>query len=60
MKKLIKIVRNAVDVVLQAPVKLPKVIRTGIRYVGWLIGLVDYVSDNPPPKKEEEQEEGKL
>lgn len=56
MKKLMKVLRNAVDVVLLAPVKLPAVLRIGVRYVGWLLGVADYVSNNPPPKKEAEQQ----
>lgn len=54
-----KVLRNAVDVVLLAPVKLPAALRIGVRYVGWLLGVADYVSNNPPPKKEtaEQKEE---
>lgn len=54
-----KVLRNTVDVVLLAPIKLPAALRIGVRYVGWLLGVADYVSNNPPPKKGVEAEKQK-
>lgn len=56
MKKIIEKMRDVVQVILLAPIRLPQKVSSGVRYAAWLLGIADYILDNPPPKDEEDKE----
>lgn len=56
MKKVIKKLRNAVNVVLLAPVKFPAKVMQIMKYVALGLGIIDKVMEDPKGEGEEDHE----
>lgn len=57
MGKYIQKLRDAIQVVLHTPVKLPQVVRKALQYLGLALGIIEKVMDKEKPDEDDELSE---